>query len=359
MATDQDTTANTDDKKHQATPPGTSSQSLADSEMSVGKGALNTEPGDEQENKEADRNAVRPGQGLAPSEAAPKADWGGQFGNSVQPVYHDADRLENQLASPGRGEFGPQDTGGTQGGYGNQYRANDVYGGQLGSQPVNTGGYQGGRPENNTGTDEYNPQGSTFGHATATPLAGTTVDPHYRNDNASPTAPDSGFSEDYGHSSLVGGAGNAQAGTSHERNQSADYDYIPSQGSARDEQPGTSYNPQPTVHGRTGELNGANEPGPNREAATPTGSDSRTGYTRTEGETSYQGNSGEGIGSKGGSYNDPNDSSNPAAADGGAAQQDYSRDAQNNAPVPPHDNGSDYGTMPRRNAGRDNDADRS
>ncbi|UOQ74156.1 hypothetical protein [Hymenobacter cellulosilyticus] len=187
MATEQDNTANTDDKKHQANSPGTSSQSLADSEMSVGKGALDTEPGDEQENKEADRNAVRPGS--APAEEAPKADWGGQFGNSVEPIYRDDDRRENQLASPGRGEFGPQGSGGTQGGYGNQYRADDVYGGQLGSQPVNTGGYQGGRPENNTGTDEYNPQGSTFGHEPATPLAGTTVDPHYRNDNASPPPP--------------------------------------------------------------------------------------------------------------------------------------------------------------------------
>ncbi|UOQ54895.1 hypothetical protein [Hymenobacter cellulosivorans] len=358
MATPQDTTENTDDKKHQANSPGTSSQSLADSEMSVGKGALDTEPGDEQENKEADRNAVQPGS--APSNEAPKADWGGQFGNSVEPIYRDADRLENQQASPGRGEFGPQGTGGTQGGYGNQYRADDVYGGQLGTQPVSSGGYTGGRPENNTGTDEYNPQGSTFGHEPATPLAGTTVDPHYRNDNASPTAPNSGFSEDYGHSSLVGGATNGhEVGNGRERNQSADYDYIPSQHDKRDEQQGTTYNPQPTVHGRTGELNGANEPGPNQEAATPTGSDSRTGYTRPDGEASYQGNSAEGIGSKGGSYNDPNDSSNPAAADGGAVQQEYSRDAQNDAPVPPHDNGSDYGTMPRRNAGRDNDADRS
>ncbi|TGE25861.1 hypothetical protein E5K00_11915 [Hymenobacter aquaticus] len=357
MTTQPDNTENTADKKQETNTPGTSSQSLADSEMSVGQGALNAGPGDEQENKEADRNAVRPG--AAPTDEAPKADWGGNFGNSVQPVYHDDDRRENQLASPGRGEFGPQGPGGTQGGYGNQYRADDVYGAQPGTQPVSAGGYQGGRPENNTGTDEYNPQGSTFGHEPATPLAGTTVDAHYRNDNASPTAPDSGFSEDYGHSSLVGGAGTSHSGTSHERNQSADYGYIPSQKDQRDTQQGTTYNPQPTVHGRTGELNGANEPGPNREAATPTGSDSRTGYTRTEGEASYQGNSGEGIGSKGGSYNDPNTPMNPAAGASSPTKDDYSRDAQNDAPVPPHDNGSDYGTMPRRNAGRDNDADRS
>ncbi|MCB2379854.1 hypothetical protein LGH70_19815 [Hymenobacter sp. BT635] len=358
MATEQDNTTNNDDKKHQATSPGTSSQSLADSEMSVGKGALDAGPEDEQENKEADRNAVRRGE--APTQEAPKADWGGQFGNSVQPIYHDNDRRENQLSSPGRGEFGAQGPGGTQGGYGNQYRADDVYGAQLGSQPVSSGGYVGGRPENNTGTDEYNPQGSTFGHEPATPLAGTTVDPHYRNDNASPQAPDSGFSADYGHSSLAGGQGSGHdGGNGEQRNQSADYDYIPSQNDKRDEQPGTTYNPQPTVHGRTGELSGANEPGPNQEAATPTGSDSRTGYTRTEGEASYQGNSGEGIGSKGGSYNDPNTPMNPAADASSPTKDDYSRDVQNDAPVPPHDNGTDYGTMPRRNAGRDNDADRS
>jgi hypothetical protein len=357
MTTPEDNTVNNDDKKHQANSPGTSSQSLADSETSVGQGALDVEPGDEQENKEADRNAVRPGP--APAEKEAKANWGGQFGNSVEPIYHDDDRRENQLSSPGRGEFGPQGSGGTQGGYGNQYRADDVYGAQLGAQPVSSGGYIGGRPENNTGTDEYNPQGSTFGHEPATPLAGTTVDPHYRNDNASPKAPDSGFSEDYGHSSLAGGATNGPDGTSQERNQSADYDYIPSQGSKHDEQQGTSYKPQPTVHGRTGELSGFNEPGPNGESTPPTGSDSRTGYTRTEGEAGYQGNSSEGIGSKGGSYNDPNDSSNPAAGAGGEVQEAYSRDAQNEAPVPPHDNGTDYGTMPRRNAGRDNDTDRS
>ncbi|MCB2409715.1 hypothetical protein [Hymenobacter lucidus] len=355
MATEQDTTANTDDKKHQAN-PSTSSQSLADSEMSVGQGALNAQPGDEQENKEADRQAVR--RNPTPADETPKADWGGNFGNSVQNIYHDADRLENQLASPGRGEFGPQGTGGTHGGHGNQYRADDVYGAQLGTQPVSSGGYIGGRSENNTGTDEYNPQGSSFGHEPATPLAGTTVDPQYRNDNASPKAPDSGFSDDYGHSSLVGSNASTSAAPGPERNQSPGYDYIPSQGNARDEQLGTTYNPQPTVHGRTGELNGLNEPGPNQEPATANGSDFRTGYTRTEGEASYQGNSGEGIGSKGGSYNDPNTPMNPTAGANSPTKDDYSRDAQNNAPVPPHEDGADY-SAPRRNAGRDNDADRS
>ncbi|TGE14221.1 hypothetical protein [Hymenobacter elongatus] len=349
--------ANTESTHASTGPARTSSQSLADSEMSVGDGALNTQPGDEQENKEADRQAVRPGS--APASAAPTASYGGNFGNSVQDIFHDADRRDNQLSNPGRGEFGAQGPGGTQGGYGNQFRADDVYGSQPGVQPVSSGGYAGGRPGNNTGTDEYNPQGSAFGHDPATPLAGTTIDPLYQNDNASPKGPDSGFSEDYGRSSLPGSTANASDGTSHQRNQSEDY--IPTQ-NAHDNQGGVAYSPQPTEQGRTGELNGSNELGPNQEPATPTsaGSESRTGYTRNEGETSYVGNSSEGIGSKGGSYNDPNTPMNPAAGATSPTRDDYSRDAQDEAPAPPHnDDDSDYGSAPRRNAGRDNDSDRS
>lgn len=288
------------------------------------------------------------------NDPAIEVPYGGNFGNSTQPVYHDDDRRENQLSGPGRGEFGPQDTGSTQGGYGAQYRADDVYGGQLGSQPINTGGYRGGRPEHNTGTDEFRPEGSTFGTEPGTPQSGTTVDSHYKNDNASPKS-GTGFSEDYGRTSL-GGSGEFKAGANlppNQRNQTEDY--RPSQNGHDSD--GLAFQPMPTEP-RTTELGGQHEPGPTGEPATgdrKTDSASRTGYVATDGEGSQSGNVAEGLGSRGGSYDDANANKNT----GGASAEELRQAANNEAPVPPRQGeDSDYGTMPRRNAGRDNDTDR-
>ena len=282
--------------------------------------------------------------------------YGGNFGNSTQPVYHDDDRRENQLSGPGRGEFGSQDMGTTQGGYGAQYRADDVYGGQLGAQPIDTGGYRGGRPEHNTGTDEFRPEGSTFGTEPGTPQSGTTVDPHYTNDNDSPRT-GAGFSEDYGRTSLGGrgaAGGSSTAGANlppDQRNQTEDY--RPSQDGHDSD--GLAFKPAPMGQ-RTTELGGHDEPGPTGEPKTDaeTGSTSRTGYVATNGEASQSGSIAEGLGSRGGSYDDANANKNT----GGASAEELRQAENNQAPVPPHSgDDSDYGTMPRRNAGRDTDAD--
>ncbi|SMB96809.1 hypothetical protein SAMN00120144_3010 [Hymenobacter roseosalivarius DSM 11622] len=290
--------------------------------------------------------------------------YGGNFGNSTQPVFHDDDRRENQLSGPGRGEFGAQDAGSTQGGYGDQYRADEVYGGKLGTQQTTRGGYAGGKPENNTApTDaQYSSaplpdhaEGSTFGTEPGTPRSATTVDSHYQNDNDSPRS-GTGFSEDYGRTSLGGGAGSASstAGANlppNQRNQTEDY--RPSQDGHDSD--GLAFRPVATEP-RTTELGGRDEPGPAGEPDTAdTGSASRTGYVESDGERSQSGDAAEGIGSRGGSYNDVNANKNT----GGASAEESSRAEDNQAPVPPRtaDN-SDYGTMPRRNAGRDNDPER-
>ncbi|QDA60899.1 hypothetical protein [Hymenobacter jejuensis] len=306
---------------------------------------------------------------------APKnapASYGGNFGNSVQDIFDDPDRLENQLSGPARGEFGSHGSGTTQGGYGNQYRADDTYAGHLGTQHASSGGYQGGRAENNTSSLEQEPgtgftlqpDNSTFGTQPGTPLTGTTVDPQFHNDNASPHGESAGYSADYGHTSLGGAQAPAQPAAAEvgdgQRNQREDY--IPSQtDSDRD---GLAFDAQPvgTAQRQAADNGGRDEPGPAGAPETPApGPDpaSRTGYTDTKGQQSYTGNSSQGVGSRGGSYNDPND--NQAGTDTDKpSQESYGRAADNQAPVPPKPaDDSDYGAAPRRNAGRDNDEARS
>lgn len=296
-----------------------------------------------------------------------ETQFGGNFGNSTQPIFHDDDRRENQLSGAFRGEFGAQDVGTTQGGYGGQYRADEVYGGKLGPQLTTSGGYVGGRPENNTGPigEQYSsaqrpehPEGSTFGTEPGTPQDGTTVDPHYENDNDSPRVGE-GFSEDYGRTSLGGGAASSTAGANlppDQRNQTSDEDYRPSQDGHDDD--GLSFQPAPTGQQRNTELGGRDEPGPTGEpepSAADGGSASRSGYVESDGERSHGGDVSEGLGSEGGSYNDANANKNT----GGASDEESSRAEDNQAPVPPHEGeDNDYGSMPRRNAGRDNDVDR-
>ena len=141
-----------------------SSQSLVNSEMSVGQGAVTGEQG-RQKNKEAnpadmqakgatpkpiakdltDKNkgGQKPdGKGSKkdkPKSSAAAADksgqqrqsdsqrrdaeaYGGNFNNSTQDIYRDHERDQNEAGAAGRGEFGSQGYGGTNGGYGNQYR---------------------------------------------------------------------------------------------------------------------------------------------------------------------------------------------------------------------------------------------
>ncbi|WP_460503626.1 hypothetical protein, partial [Hymenobacter agri] len=96
-----------------------SSEALAASEASPGKGAVDTD-GTTQENKEADPAD------LEPASSTPGATYGGNFSNSTQGSYHDQRRRDNQDSDPNRGEFGVESQQGTtHGGFGNQYRVAD------------------------------------------------------------------------------------------------------------------------------------------------------------------------------------------------------------------------------------------
>ncbi|MBC8085513.1 MAG: hypothetical protein H7Z21_20125 [Hymenobacter sp.] len=249
---------------------------------------------------------------VTPAADAPQVQEvpGSGASNSLTAAFADEDRTENQQAGPGRGEFGPHADGHTQGGYGNQNRGDEVYGGQVTPAPVSRGGYEGGKPENNTGSATSTPanQGtSTFGTETGIPPAGSSVAPDYGNDNNAPQRTGGGYSEDYGHSSLVG-AGSAGSGTTSQRNQTEDY--RPADTDEAAATPGGFQARPAPVPGQPA-VAGANEhtkPAPAREA-----DESRTGYTRTDGEQSEQGDTATGLGSRGGSYNDPN-GPKPAAA---------------------------------------------
>lgn len=308
----------------------------------------------------------------ASSDSPAIPNWGGNFGNSMEPVYQDEDRAENQLSGPGRGEFGAHGPGNTQGGHGNQFRADDIYSGQLGQQPVSNGGYGGGAPGNNTDSPEHmphvgppqHPEGMSHGTEPGTPLRGTTVDPTYRNDNGAPQSRDSGFSEDYGHSSLGGGASAATpqadpALNPARRNQTEDS--RPARPDSNQPE-GVAYRPEPMgssnshIYGRdeatTDSRNQDSSAGADKADA-----DARTGYTQSDGESGNMGNAAEGIGSRGGSYNDPNTPMNPAADTDSPTEGDYRRSADNTAPTPPPaSGGADY-MAPRRNAGRDTNTD--
>ncbi|HEX8427806.1 hypothetical protein [Hymenobacter sp.] len=246
---------------------------------------------------------------------------GSEATNSITEAYDDEDRTENQQASPGRGEFGPHGQGHTQGGYGNQYRADEVYGGQLNPAAPTRGSYDGGKPENNTGSETSTPSNrstSAFGTQPSTPPAGSTVSPDYANDNDAPQQT-GGYSEDYGRSSLVGSAatGNAGANLTGQRNQ--EESYIPADSKEAAATPG-GFQAIPAPVPNQPAVAGANEhtkSAPAREA-----DESRTGYVRTDGEQSEQGSTSTGIGSRGGSYNDPTGPKSDAPGQSGPQNTD-------------------------------------
>ncbi|MBF9236300.1 hypothetical protein I2I05_02720 [Hymenobacter sp. BT683] len=378
-----------------------SSEDLAESETSVGAGAVDVE-NDEQENKEAN-----------PDDLRPTENYGGNFGNSTQGSYNDRERRENQDSDPSRGEFGAQDLGGTtHGGYGNQNRlasyephgtAEDRYyggAGRPGPQDNSYRAYDGGNERTDSRTD--------YGFEPGTPIANTSgraadagqrqgtdfdgpngdnrnqpdradANSAFQVDNGSAPTVDRGYADDYGHTSLrreapgTGGAtttqGNQEAVSEH-RNQTEDY--RPSQSGAdkqghREEQhPGYSTN-DPELADQRGQRpassmgyadRGREEPRRNPDFGT---GDDRTGYVQGRG-----GDTSQGLGSKGGSYNDAYDDSQPGSKAGSPAQgdqrtedraQNYGQAArQENRSAEGDDNAADHGA-PRRNAGRDGEAD--
>ena len=373
-----------------------SSESLAASETSVGEGAVegDTKP---QENKEA-----------SPAALTPKTEaYGGNFGNSTQGSYRDQDRRENQDSDPNRGEFGVQDQGGTtHGGFGNQNRladyeprdsAEDRYYGGPGRPGPQDNAYRAydGRDERPDSQTEYGFERGTQPATTAGQAADASqsrgedfagpnadnrnqpdrADPNsaHQDDNGSGKGPDSSFASDYGHTSLRGAANTAaqssRPDTSGRRNQTEDY--LPAQGGfdkqgRRDEQhPNNVPNNAPAAADQRGEQpassKGYGDRGreePRRDPDFNTGDD-RNGYVKANG-----GDAAQGIGSRGGSYNDAYDDSRPGSKAGSPAKGDqrhedaassYGSEAREENRAG-DDNKVDHGA-PKRNAGREGEAD--
>ncbi|MDB5271038.1 MAG: hypothetical protein JWP58_4078 [Hymenobacter sp.] len=337
------------------------SETLADAETSMAQGAVDAD-GQPQENKEAD-----------PAHLVPEGSYGGNFGNSTQGSYRDQDRRENQDSDPNRGEFGAQDLGGTtHGGFGNQNRRADY-------EPNNTAedNYYGGpgRPgeQDNAyrsydGRDERPDSRTEYGFEPGTTTGQTATNSAPRlNDNGSPKGPDSGYADDYGHTSLRSGdatgqrAGNAPAGE--HRNQTEDY--MPAESGTGEKEgrhdSGTYSTNQPEMADQRGQGYGdRGRDQPNSVPDNNTGSE-RNGYTQPE---ANKGDAAQGIGSRGGSYNDAYDDSKADSTAGSPAKgeqraedtaRNYGSAAREENRVGDEDD-ADHGA-PKRNAGRDGEAD--
>ncbi|WP_201979863.1 hypothetical protein [Hymenobacter rubidus] len=368
----------------------TSSESLAASETSVGAGAVGGD-NQPQENKEANPASLTPGD-----------TYGGNFSNSTQNSYHDQDRRENQNSDPNRGEFGAQNLGGTtHGGFGNQNRladyepnntAEDKYYGGPGAPGPQDNAYRDydGRDARSDSRSEYGFERGTddassanrrqsnnesSGSAPGNPgndPARTDAKAAYQNDNGAVKGPDRGYADDYGHTTLQSVAPNATsqaAATPDQRNQTEDY--LPAQSGA-DKQghhvvPSDYSTNQPEMADQRGQRpadsQGYGDRGRDQANAAPdfqTGND-RNGYTQAQ---ANNGDAAQGIGSRGGSYNDAYDDSQPNSKAGSPAKGDErSQDRSQNYGTaareenrPDEANREDHGA-PQRNAGRDGEAD--
>jgi hypothetical protein len=400
----QNTLANNPNKPATDTPP--SSQELVDSEMDAGKGSV--EEGGQQENKEANPNDLN---AAPPTNSTQPNVYGGNFGNDVQSSYHDDNRASNQRADANRGELGQQEynQGATHGGYGNQYRetnpavehpsaeaTEEKYYGEGAAQPGpqhNAYRAYDGRDlvpdqQGHAVRDTPTPQVTAGGQPTTRPTDGrgntqdnrnlpdkTGPDAAFQNDNGAPTVGPA-YSEDYGHTSGVGlPAGtpdhhlpldpNGHGDVEDERSSRGGYDNQGSQGGrSHDQQPGgapaagNSSAPAPVNSPDAPQTEGygyGHERSEQEQAGNPDTGDSRSGFGpggSKEGDTS------QGHGSEGGSYDDENPGARGPEYDNFTQQdkaknygQDQRDDYRPEGNDKPED--ADYGAAPRRNAGRD------
>ncbi|GAB3297888.1 hypothetical protein ACFQT0_01770 [Hymenobacter humi] len=373
-----------------------SSESLVEAEVFPGDGAVDAD-GEKRENREAN-----------PDDLTPKETYGGNFSNSTQGSYRDQSRRDNQDSDPNRGEFGAQDLGGTtHGGFGNQNRLADYepqgtpedryYGGP--GRP----GHQDNAYRSYDGRDERLDTRTEYGFEAGTGVANTSgraaeagqvrgqefrgpngdnrnqpdrtdANSAFQVDNGSAQGPDSGFASDYGHTSLRGEAARAAGLGSHgiigaeHRNQTEDY--MPAeagsdkQGHREEQHPGYSTN-APEMADQRGQrppssLGYGDREEPRRSPDFQTGND-RNGYVQANG-----GDANQGMGSRGGSYNDAYNDSQPGSKAGSPAlgdqraedrDQNYGEAArQQNRSGSGDDEAADHGA-PRRNAGRDGEGD--
>ncbi|QKG57314.1 hypothetical protein GKZ68_12200 [Hymenobacter sp. BRD128] len=389
------------------TPP-PSSKELFDSEIEAGKGAV--EQGGEQENREAqpaDLTAAPPATTTQPNA------YGGNFGNDVQNSYRDAERASNQRADANRGEFGEQGAlGATHGGFGNQYREFDTaaerpgaeateekYYGEGASAPgpqhnaYRTYDGQDRRPDEqgHAVRDTPAPATRSFGDNVAdrqpTDGRGNAQDNRnlpdksgevaaFQNDNGAPTS-GSAYAPDYGHTSGVGlpagATENHVASGLAGRNQQEDqhssrggYDNQGSQGGrSHDQQPGGN---APAGQGAAAPVNSpdalqnpgygyGHERSEEAQPGNPSTGDSRNGFGASG---SKEGNTSQGYGSKGGSYDDQNPGARGPEYDNFTYQDKAQNYGQENRPdFRPADGDQPKDaddTAPRRNAGRDEPA---
>ena len=380
-----------------------SSESLAESETSMGQGAVEANPRP-QENQEAD-----------PAHLTPQENYGGNFSNSTQDSYHDQARRDNQDSDASRGEFGVQSQQGTtHGGFGNQFRegitehqgpANAQYYGEgnVSSDSDDFNAYRtyDGRNERPDSRTEFGFElgvaaGPTSGQSADRPQAsGSAFDgpngdnrnqpdradansAHQVDNGSVQSSTDTGFAADYGRTSLRGAANdNAGTGpqtnrqpTGQHRNQTEDYLPVQAgfdkQGRPEDQVPSYS-NKAPVAKDERGERpnsslgygdRGREEPRRTPDFAT---GDDRNGYVEPQ---ANNGDTAQGIGSRGGSYNDAYDDGRPGSTGLSPAKgdlrsediaQNYGSEARekNRSGDDDHD---DHGA-PRRNAGRDGEGD--
>jgi hypothetical protein len=379
----------------------TSSKSLANSETSVRKGAV--EPGGKQENRPAQSTT-----GI--TDTTQPNVYGGNFGNDVQGSFQDHDRASNQRADANRGEFGEQGAlGATHGGFGNQYREVDPAAEHPAAEPTEEKYYGEGaarpgmqhnayrtydgqdlRPEEqgHAVRDTPTPPTMSFGDNVVdrqTDGRGNTQDNRnlpsksgevaaYQNDNGSPTV-GAAYAADYGHTSGVGlptsatdnHAGNGTAGRNQQedgRSSRGGYDNQGSQGGRSHEQqaggnaPAGQGAPAPVTAPDAPISEGygyGHERSEEAQAGNPDTGDSRNGFGAGG---SKEGNTSQGYGSQGGSYDDQNPGARGPEYDN-FTQQDKAQNygQENRKDFRPEDGDkpedADYGPEPRRNAGRD------
>jgi hypothetical protein len=380
----------------------TSSKSLANSETSVRKGAV--EPGDKQENREADPASLT---ATAAGARQPNV-YGGNFGNDVQGSFNDPNRASNQRADANRGEFGEQgDLGATHGGFGNQYRetnpaaehpgaeaTEEKYYGEGAARPgeqhnaYRTYDGQDRRPEEqghavrdtpavpagtggNVAAQQTDGRGNTQDNRNLPDKTGATA--AFQNDNGAPTV-GAAYANDYGHTSggsLPPGATanhlamgpNGHGEVEDERSSRGGYDNQGSQGGrSHDQQPGghapaSQDAPAPVDAPSTPQTPGygyGHERSEQARPGNPDTGDTRNGFGPGG---SKEGDSSQGFGSRGGSYDDQNPGARSPEYDN-LTQQDKAgnygqenredfRPADGDKPTDADD------TAPRRNAGRD------
>ena len=365
-----------------------SSESLAASETSPGQGAVDVE-GETQENKEADPATVDP------ANPTTGATYGGNFGNSTQDSYHDQRRRDNQDSDANRGEFGAESQAGTtHGGFGNQNRvadyeprdsAEDKYYGGAGAPGVQDNAYraydgQDARPDSRT---EYGfERGTTPAPGGGEPAAAPTAQrgglgspagdnrnqpdradaaSAHQDDNGSRKGPDIGYAADYGHTSLSGAGGGQQSPQPIPEHRNQTEDYLPTPSDTDSQGHATAPAAATDARGtRPADSEGYGDRDRNEPSAAP---DFRTGDDRN-GYTQQQANNGDvsqGIGSRGGSYNDAYDDSKPGSNAGSPAAGDQRREdrdanygaaAREENRASSEENEVDHGA-PRRNEGRE------